>query len=70
MKKNLPEEILQEIVDELDASIKRVSALGNMFDYLEDEPLPKGSSLLLQDIENNLKDISNKLGILAGYDNK
>lgn len=68
MKTELDQDRLKDIVDELNSSIKRISALGNMFDYLEEEPLPKGSSLLLLDIENHLKDISMKFGVLAGYE--
>jgi len=70
MKTELDQDRLKDIVDELNLSIKRISALGNMFDYLEDEPLPKGSSLLFLDIENHFKNISKKLGTLAGYNTK
>lgn len=67
MKTNTHNEKLNEIVDELESTISRVSALSDMLDHMEEEPLPKGTSLLLLDVKNQLSFVSEKLGTLARY---
>jgi len=66
MNTELNQDRLKDIVDELNLSIQRVTALDGMLEQLEGKTLPEGTTLFFEDIEDSLKNISKKLGVLAG----